>query len=160
MMVPIMSGRTKVAADVPRRRAAIVAKARTDRCLRCLPRRGGVSDRGTLRKTSRGARPRHRSAMEDLAPVRPMQQPPERMGEDSTISSLSNGWPDAAMPSTQPYLVVLAICDDPRAPSSRHLLGGIDEVRFGRGARSVERVMIDGKRVLEVHVPDPRMSSR
>jgi len=60
----------------------------------------------------------------------------------------------------QPYLVVIAVSDDPREPSSRHLLDGIDEVHFGRGPREARRAVIDGKRVLELRIPDPRMSTR
>jgi DNA-binding NtrC family response regulator len=77
----------------------------------------------------------------------------------STITSVSLAGGEPG-PVTQPYLVVLAISDDPRAPSSRHLLGEIDEVRFGRGPRAAHRRTIDGKRVLELAVPDPRMSAR
>jgi hypothetical protein len=81
------------------------------------------------------------------------------MTDDCTITNISHGPGRDATPRCDPYLVVLAISDDPRAPSSRHLLGAIDEVRFGRGARSARRVVVDGKRVLELHIPDPRMSS-
>jgi hypothetical protein len=81
------------------------------------------------------------------------------MQNDSTITSMSHCTDRAVTPGCDPYLVVLAISDDPGAPSSRHLLRAIDEVRFGRGARAARRVVVDGKRVLELHVPDPRMSS-
>lgn len=81
------------------------------------------------------------------------------MVDDSTISGMFHGQGGEPVRRVQPYLVVLAISDDPRAPSSRHLLADIDEVRFGRGPRSAERAVIDGKRVLELHIPDPRMSS-
>jgi len=78
---------------------------------------------------------------------------------DDTITSISlgrTGEPDTA---AQPCLVVLAISDDLNAPSSRHLLGGIDEVRFGRGPRSATRVTAGATRVLELRIPDPWMSS-
>jgi pSer/pThr/pTyr-binding forkhead associated (FHA) protein len=81
------------------------------------------------------------------------------MLDESTITSLSCGRPSAAVRVAQPYLVVLAISDDVRTPSSRHLLGGVDEVRFGRGPRAAVRTEVNGKRVLELHIPDPRMSS-
>jgi len=54
-----------------------------------------------------------------------------------------------------PELVVLTNADQPTMASSRHLLDGIDEVRFSRGSRATTR----RARILEVRVPDPRMSS-
>lgn len=59
-----------------------------------------------------------------------------------------------------PYLVVLAVSDDLRQPSSRHLLGGIDEVHFGRGERGAVRTIVDGRRILTLTIPDAKMSSR
>ncbi|HET7503329.1 MAG TPA: FHA domain-containing protein, partial [Kofleriaceae bacterium] len=88
---------------------------------------------------------------------RPSQE--HSLFDDTTITSVAPGT-GVARPRTQPYLVVIAISDDPRAPSSRHLLGAIDEVWFGRGARAAQRREVDGKRVLELSVPDPRMSSK
>ncbi|HSS00171.1 MAG TPA: FHA domain-containing protein, partial [Kofleriaceae bacterium] len=81
------------------------------------------------------------------------------MEHDSTLTIRSHEQGSVPARRVQPYLVVLAISDDPRAPSSRHLLADIDEVRFGRGMRSAVRTVLDGKRVLELHVPDSRMSS-
>jgi hypothetical protein len=81
------------------------------------------------------------------------------MAHETTITSMSHGPGGETAPAGVPHLVVLAISDDPRSPSSRHLLSAIDEVRFGRGARSARRLVIDGRRVLELHIPDPRMSS-
>ncbi|HEU4729480.1 MAG TPA: sigma 54-interacting transcriptional regulator [Kofleriaceae bacterium] len=81
------------------------------------------------------------------------------MFDDTTITSVAPGTGEAR-PRTQPHLVVIAISDDPRARSSRHLLGSIDEVWFGRGSRAAHRRVVDGKRVLELCVPDPRMSSK
>ena len=43
--------------------------------------------------------------------------------------------------------------------SSRHLLDDIDEVRFGRGERSVRRFVDGEHRVLELRMPDRRMST-
>src|SRR5262245_56588165 len=88
-----------------------------------------------------------------------MQRRLARMPDESTITSMSHAKAGEPVRRVQPYLVVLAISDDPRALSSRHLLADIDEVRFGRGARSAVRMVVDGKRVLDVHIPDPRMSS-
>lgn len=59
-----------------------------------------------------------------------------------------------------PYLVVLAVSDDLRQPSSRHLLDDIDEVHFGRGDRAAQRSIVDGKRILTLSIPDAKMSSR
>jgi len=61
--------------------------------------------------------------------------------------------------SARPQLVLIAICDLPHAPSSRHLLDDVDEVRFGRGERATVRSQIDGRRVLELRIPDRRMSA-
>jgi len=55
----------------------------------------------------------------------------------------------------RPVLLKLVECDDPRAPSARHLLEGIEVVEVGRGARGARR---EGPR-LDVRIPDARMSS-
>src|SRR5688500_4496066 len=52
-------------------------------------------------------------------------------------------------------LVLVGICDQLHARSSRHLLDGLDEVHFGRGDREVVRT---GK-ILRLRIPDPRTSS-
>jgi pSer/pThr/pTyr-binding forkhead associated (FHA) protein len=59
----------------------------------------------------------------------------------------------------RPYLVIITLADDPTMSSSRHLLDQIDEVWFGRGARQATRTVHDGRSVLEIRVPDPRMSA-
>ena len=61
--------------------------------------------------------------------------------------------------SRRPYLVVVALADDPMMPSSRHLLDDIDEVCFGRGERQTVRARRGDHRVLELRIPDPRMSA-
>jgi transcriptional regulator with GAF, ATPase, and Fis domain len=82
------------------------------------------------------------------------------VGQDTTITSISLGRPeDESAPSARPQLVLVAISDEPQASSSRHLLDDVDEVRFGRGERSVQRQLIEGRRVLELRIPDRRMSS-
>jgi DNA-binding NtrC family response regulator len=82
------------------------------------------------------------------------------VGQDSTITSISPGLrPDEDVaPNVKPQLVLIANSDDPQAPSSRHLLEDVHEVRFGRGERASQRV--DNGRVLELRIPDRRMSSR
>ncbi|HEV7557043.1 MAG TPA: sigma 54-interacting transcriptional regulator [Kofleriaceae bacterium] len=50
---------------------------------------------------------------------------------------------------------MLTNADEPTMASSRHLLDDIDEVRFFRGPRGTKR----RSRILELHLPDPRMSS-
>jgi transcriptional regulator with GAF, ATPase, and Fis domain len=55
-------------------------------------------------------------------------------------------------------LILLASSDDPRQPSSRHVLDDIDIVRFGRGARGVRRHPEGSQRVLTIRIPDPRVS--
>jgi DNA-binding NtrC family response regulator len=48
---------------------------------------------------------------------------------------------------------------EPLRVPSRHLLGDIDVVDFGRGASSVHRERRDGLRTLVVRIPDPLMSA-
>jgi DNA-binding NtrC family response regulator len=55
-------------------------------------------------------------------------------------------------------LVFLLATDDPLSPSSSHALDDVDEVRFGRGPRTIERTEIDGKRTLVLKFPDGLMS--
>jgi DNA-binding NtrC family response regulator len=56
-------------------------------------------------------------------------------------------------------LYVLLEADRPLVPSSRHLLGQLDEVEIGRGdSRTVERMTIAGKQRLVVRSPDVQMS--
>jgi DNA-binding NtrC family response regulator len=66
----------------------------------------------------------------------------------------------AAATSAHPQLVLIAISDEPQEESSRHLLDDIDEVRFGRGERSTRRTTDMGRRVLELRIPDLRMSGK
>jgi DNA-binding NtrC family response regulator len=81
------------------------------------------------------------------------------VGQETTITSVSLGRPEAEPPPTaRPQLVMIAISDLPQDASSRHLLDDVDEVRFGRGERSVARSHADGRRVLELRIPDRRMS--
>jgi sigma-54 dependent transcriptional regulator, acetoin dehydrogenase operon transcriptional activator AcoR len=87
----------------------------------------------------------------------------DTLGQDlggDTITSISHGRTGEPEPDVQPYLVVLAVSDDLHAPSSRHLLTEIDEVRFGRGPRSATRTTIGETRVLELRIPDGWMSSQ
>ena len=69
----------------------------------------------------------------------------------------ANGEP---APKAAPQLVMVMNCEDPRAASSRHLLDEVDEVRFGRAERSVRRFAAGERRVLELRLPDRRMSSQ
>ena len=56
-------------------------------------------------------------------------------------------------------LILLASSDEPRLPSSRHVLDEIDVVRFGRGPREVRRQLDGTVRVLKIQVPDRRVST-
>jgi sigma-54 dependent transcriptional regulator, acetoin dehydrogenase operon transcriptional activator AcoR len=83
------------------------------------------------------------------------------VGQDLTITTsvaVGRGPDEDVVPDARPQLVLVANSDDPRAASSRHLLGDIDEVRFGRGDRSVQRLIAGERRVLELRMPDRRMS--
>ena len=84
------------------------------------------------------------------------------MGHDSTITSilLGPGSEHQVAPDARPQLVLVAISDEPQAPSSRHLLDDVDEVRFGRGERAAQRSRVDGRGVLELRIPDRRMSGQ
>jgi transcriptional regulator with AAA-type ATPase domain len=86
-------------------------------------------------------------------------QDPSTRFDGSTVTNASIGTTSETRPIAQPHLVVLATSDDPHTPSSRHLLGGIDEVQLGRGPRSSRRTVIEGRNILELRIPDPRMSS-
>jgi DNA-binding NtrC family response regulator len=79
--------------------------------------------------------------------------------EDRTITSDRWHAQAAAEPGAQPQLVMIAISDQPHEPSSRHLLAGLDEVHFGRGDRAAIRSRRDGRNLLELRIPDGRMSS-
>src|SRR5262249_25900187 len=77
---------------------------------------------------------------------------------DTTITT-ALGKPEPVDPNAPPQLVVLALADDLGEPSSRHVLAEVDEVWFARGARSATRRVADKKRILELRVPDRRMSA-
>jgi DNA-binding NtrC family response regulator len=58
------------------------------------------------------------------------------------------------------FLVRVLECEQVAAGASRHVLDGVDEVRFERGERTFTRTNEGGARVLVLRVPDPRMSAR
>jgi len=78
--------------------------------------------------------------------------------QDSTITLSADYEPEAIAISAHPQLIVIGVCDKLAEPSSRHLLDDVDEVRFGRGPRRHGRTILDGKRILELRIPDDRMS--
>lgn len=81
------------------------------------------------------------------------------MAEDSTITSTSQGQgTEHRRADVVPQLILITLSDEPSTVSSRHSLATIDEVRFGRGPREATRRTLDGLRILELRVPDPRMS--
>jgi transcriptional regulator with AAA-type ATPase domain len=58
-----------------------------------------------------------------------------------------------------PHLFLVLECARPWAGAARHDLSQIDEIRIGRGAkRSVSRPIVGNARILDLRVPDPRMS--
>jgi transcriptional regulator with AAA-type ATPase domain len=74
----------------------------------------------------------------------------------STITSVSMGrGPTHEAPVPVSELVLSMCCDRPMTAPSRHVLTGLDEVRFGRGDAKMTR---DARR-LTLRIPDPRMSS-
>ncbi len=74
---------------------------------------------------------------------------------DETITSVGLTAGTDAAPAPMPMLVVAVHCDRPMTAPSRHVLDGIDEVRFARGDARWQR---DG-RTLRLQIADPRMSS-
>jgi DNA-binding NtrC family response regulator len=83
------------------------------------------------------------------------------VARDSTISTVSLAQEHEA-PAARAFdqLILLAVSDDPTVVSSRHVLDGVDEVRFGRGRhRETRREAIGGRAVLTLRVPDHRMST-
>ena len=76
---------------------------------------------------------------------------------ENTLSSIGLGRGASDDPTRpRPTLIWLTECDEPLAPSSRHLLDEIDLVTLGRGPRSCRRLAAE--RTLELRVPDRRMS--
>jgi len=74
-----------------------------------------------------------------------------------TLSSISLGRGTIDDPTRpRPHLIWLTECDEPLAPSSRHLLDELDVVNIGRGPRSCRRQVTE--RALELRAPDRRMS--
>jgi sigma-54 interacting transcriptional regulator/FHA domain-containing protein len=76
----------------------------------------------------------------------------------STVTSVSMGRGRKREPPqvAVAQLVVSLYCDRPATPPSRHLLDGLDEIRFGRGDAAPKR---DTRaRRLTLAFPDPRMS--
>jgi transcriptional regulator of acetoin/glycerol metabolism len=73
----------------------------------------------------------------------------------------TRGGPRARAQLALPHLFLVVECARPYAGGSRHDLAQIDEIAIGRGARrSAARSLVGGRRVLEVRVPDARMSQR
>ena len=76
----------------------------------------------------------------------------------STISSPSVGRGQAeATPLPVAQLILSMHCDQPMTAPSRHVLTGLDEIRFGRGPTRVQRDPT--ARRLTLNIPDPRMSA-
>ncbi|HEY5937606.1 MAG TPA: sigma 54-interacting transcriptional regulator [Kofleriaceae bacterium] len=72
----------------------------------------------------------------------------------ATTTTQSGGASEETPGGDRAQLVLLGICDQLNARSSRHLLDGIDEVQFGRG----DRELVRSGRTLRLRIPDPRMS--
>jgi sigma-54 interacting transcriptional regulator/FHA domain-containing protein len=76
----------------------------------------------------------------------------------STINSPSVGRGQGeATPLPVAQLILSMHCDQPMAAPSRHVLTGLDEIRFGRGPTRVHRDA--AARRLTLNIPDPRMSA-
>jgi transcriptional regulator with GAF, ATPase, and Fis domain len=79
---------------------------------------------------------------------------------ESTITSISSDrGRGRTATAAHDQLVLLASSDDPRLPSSRHVLDDIDLIRFGRGPREVRRHVDGATRVLTLQLPDRRVST-
>jgi sigma-54 dependent transcriptional regulator, acetoin dehydrogenase operon transcriptional activator AcoR len=89
------------------------------------------------------------------------QHPTDPKETTDTLSAVGSSahWPEGPL-ELVPQLVVVLDCDRPLSPSSRHLLGRVDEVRIGRGDRGAQiQREPDGRSILELRVPDRRVSS-
>ncbi|HEY2749405.1 MAG TPA: sigma 54-interacting transcriptional regulator, partial [Polyangia bacterium] len=76
---------------------------------------------------------------------------------DSTLSAVSlDELRHDSTASVADELLLIVECDRPLAASTRHRLGGIDEVELGRGAQRQSR-RADGK--LQIKIPDNRVST-
>jgi hypothetical protein len=62
-----------------------------------------------------------------------------------------------ATPLPVAQLILSMHCDQPMVAPSRHVLAGLDEIRFGRGPSRIQRDPI--ARRLTLNIPDPRMSA-
>jgi transcriptional regulator with GAF, ATPase, and Fis domain len=79
---------------------------------------------------------------------------------ESTITSISlDRGRSRAASAMHDQLILLASSDDPKLPSSRHVLDEVDMVRFGRGPREIRRHLDGALRVLTIQLPDRRVSS-
>ena len=86
---------------------------------------------------------------------------PGALHSEATLSD-AEGTGRAAFPDVvSPHLFILIECARPEAGSTRHSLAHIDRVVLGRGERrSAERLVDDGKRTLDLRIPDAHMSSQ
>jgi DNA-binding NtrC family response regulator len=75
--------------------------------------------------------------------------------DTSTLTGDASATEQAATGAAHAWLTFIAHADDLRERPASHSLADLDEVRFQRGPRSVER----RGRVLVLAIPDPRMSS-
>jgi DNA-binding NtrC family response regulator len=82
------------------------------------------------------------------------------VNSETTITSVSLERERARSTSAlHDQLILLASSDDPRLPSSRHVLDDVDVVRFGRGPREIRRHVDGVQRVLTIQLPDRRVST-
>jgi len=65
----------------------------------------------------------------------------------------------AAEAPPSPLLFRVFDCERPLEAPARHSLADVDAVALGRGARSFERRIVDGKRRLAIAIDDPRVST-
>jgi MoxR-like ATPase len=72
-----------------------------------------------------------------------------------TSVSLGRGRRREAAPAPAPQLILSLHSDRPATAPSRHLLAGLDEVRFGRGDAAIARTGAS----LSIRIPDTRMST-
>jgi transcriptional regulator with GAF, ATPase, and Fis domain len=113
--------------------------------------------RRKTRSHARRLRSRNVGVADRSRPFHPRSSEPRV--SDSTITSVSVDRGRRPVSVTHDQLVLLASSDDPRMPSSRHVLDHIDVVRFGRGAREARRHVDNGLRILTLQLPDRRVSN-
>ena len=95
-----------------------------------------------------------------LLRCRPVPAPgSDETADDDTLTDTSEPASVRGLEAMAPHLFLVLECSRPDAGGSRHMLRGVEQVVLGRGRdRRAHRTGSRGQRMLEIRVPDPRMS--